>query len=121
MSAIGWFAVIVLGGAGAIGRFALDAAIAGRFGGPFPFGTLAVNLSGAFALGLLDGLGVTDTATTLIGTAMLGSFTTFSTWVLETQRLAEDGETASAWLNLGVSLFAGLAAVVLGHLVGTLL
>ena len=53
------------------------------------------------------------------GTATIGAYTTFSTWMLETHRLAEDGEFAAAALNVGVSIVVGFFAVVLGHLLGT--
>lgn len=118
MSAAVWVAVALLGGAGALARLLLDAAISARGAGTFPLGTLAVNLSGALALGLLDGLAVTGTALTLAGTAVLGSYTTFSTWMLESQRLGEEGDVAGLWANLAVSLLAGLLAVWAGQRIG---
>jgi fluoride exporter len=48
----------------------------------------------------------------------IGSFTTFSTWILDSHRLAEAGHTHLVWLNLGLSLVAGFAAVVFGHWLG---
>src|SRR3954447_19030038 len=67
-----WIAVTVLGGAGAVGRLVLDAAVSERAGDAFPWGTLAVNLSGAFALGVLAGADVAGDALLLAGTALLG-------------------------------------------------
>ena len=116
-----WLAVAVLGGAGAVGRLVLDASVSERTGDAFPWGTLAVNLSGAFLLGALDGAGVAGDSLLLAGTALLGSYTTFSTWMLESHRLGEDGETGRMWLNIGVPLLAGLAAAALGRAVGGLL
>jgi CrcB protein len=116
-----WIAVAVLGGAGAVGRLALDAAVSERAGDAFPWGTLAVNLSGAFALGALAGADVAGDALLLAGTALLGSYTTFSTWMLESHRLGEDGEPGRMWLNLALPLIAGLAAAALGRAVGGLL
>ena len=113
-----WVGVALLGGLGALARFALDGAVSARTGAAFPWGTLAVNLSGAFALGVLVGLDLTGDALLLAGTALLGSYTTFSTWMLESQRLGEDGELGRMWLNLGLSLIAGLAAAALGHAIG---
>jgi CrcB protein len=110
-----WLGVALLGGAGAVARFALDSAVSERTGDAFPWGTLAVNLSGAFLLGLLNGHGVGGDALLLAGTALLGSYTTFSTWMLESHRLGEDGEPARMWVNLAVSLVAGLAAAALGR------
>src|SRR4051794_37411695 len=108
-----WVAVALLGGAGAVGRLLVDGAGSARTSGAFPVGTLAVNVSGAFALGLLHR--ATGDALLLAGTATLGSYTTFSTWMLESQRLGEDGETRALAANLAVSLAAGLVAAALGR------
>jgi CrcB protein len=113
-----WLAVAALGGAGALARFVLDAAISGRFGRDFPLGTLAVNLSGAFVLGLLTGVGAVGEFALLAGTALLGSYTTFSTWVLESYRLAEDAQTWAAVANAVISLLAGFAVALLGRAIG---
>ena len=113
-----WLVVALVGGAGAVGRFLLDGWIGSQFGRELPFGTFAVNVSGAFVLGLLDGLALSGNAMLVAGTAAVGAYTTFSTWMFETHRLAEDGEFVAAALNIGVSIVAGLAAVVLGHLLG---
>ena len=69
------------------------------------------------ALGVLAGAHVGGDALLLVGTAALGSFTTFSGWMLESVRM---GARAAAW-NLGVSLVVGLGAVALGHAIGALL
>jgi CrcB protein len=111
----------VLGGLGALARFALDGAVAERVGGAFPYGTMAVNLSGAFVLGALVGAAIAPDALRLAGTGFVGSFTTFSTWMLESHRLAEDGAARSAAANLIVSLLAGLAIAALGRQLGELL
>jgi fluoride exporter len=116
-----WIGVALLGGAGATLRFALDDAVQGRLAGEFPFGTLAVNGLGSFLLGLLHGAGVTGDDLLLAGTALLGSFTTFSTWMLETERLVEDGDASLAFANVLGSLALGLAAVALGWAIGAVL
>jgi fluoride exporter len=113
-----WIGVGLLGGAAAIARFLLDAALAERGGGPFPTGTLAVNLSGALALGLLAGAALHGAALTVVAGGGLGSYTTFSTWMFESQRLGEAGRAELLWLNVCLSLAAGLAAVALGHWLG---
>jgi fluoride exporter len=118
MSAVTWAAVALLGGAGAVARFVVDGAVAGRVERDLPVGTLAVNLSGAFLLGLVAGLALTGDALLLVGTATLGSYTTFSTWMLETQRLVEDGGGRDAVVNIVLSLAAGIAAVALGRAIG---
>jgi CrcB protein len=118
MSALTWIGVVAFGGVGAIGRFLLDAAVSGRFGRGFPLGTLVVNVSGACALGLITGLALTGDALVLAGTATLGSYTTFSTWLLETHRLREEGEFRRALANASVSLLLGIAAVAVGRTIG---
>lgn len=113
-----WLAIAGLGGLGAIGRFLLDVAVASRAGREFPFGTLAVNVSGAFALGLLVGISLEGDAYLLAGTATLGSYTTFSTWMLETNRLGEDGEWGPAIANIVISAAVGIGAAALGRAIG---
>ena len=85
-----WIGVMLLGGLGAVARFSLDRAVSKRVARPFPFGTLVVNLSGALLLGFLAGLALSPHLALLAGTGFVGSYTTFSTWMLETQRLAEE-------------------------------
>jgi CrcB protein len=111
----------LLGGLGAVLRFLLDAAVSTRSRSPFPSGTLAVNLSGAFMLGVLSGAGVSGRVFSLLALGLLGGFTTFSTWMFETQRLAEDGRLRLAVSNIAVSLTCGLLALVVGRLIGGLL
>ncbi|HEY3772843.1 MAG TPA: fluoride efflux transporter CrcB [Solirubrobacteraceae bacterium] len=113
-----WCAVAVVGGGGAIARFLLDATISRRFGRLFPLGTLVVNLTGAFVLGLLSGAGLAPDALLVAGTATIGSYTTFSTWMLESQRLAEDGDARGAAVNLLASIAVGVAAAALGRTIG---
>jgi CrcB protein len=113
-----WLGVAVLGGAGAILRFVVDGQVAGVAGRTFPFGTLAINLSGSFALGALLGGSLTGDSYLLAGTATIGSYTTFSTWMYETQRLVEDDETRSAMANIVCSLALGLLAAAAGRWIG---
>ena len=108
----------IVGGLGAVARFLLDGWIGARFGRELPLGTFAINASGSFLLGLLDGLALSGDAMVIAGTATIGAYTTFSTWMFETHRLAEDGEFSAAALNIGASIVIGFTAVVLGHLLG---
>jgi CrcB protein len=110
--------VLLGGGVGAIARFAVDGAVQARRLGEFPLGTFAVNLAGSFVLGLLVGLSLSHRVMLVLGTATLGSYTTFSTWMLETHRPAEDGEALLAWLNILGGLAAGLAAAAVGKAIG---
>lgn len=118
MSVLLWTAVVLIGGAGSVVRFVVDGAVASAAGRGFPFGTMAVNLSGAVILGLLAGLALGHDQALLAGTAAVGSYTTFSTWMLETQRLAEERQHRKAVLNVVVSLVLGVGAAALGRLIG---
>ena len=113
-----WAGVVVLGGCGAVLRLLADGAVSAPLDRSFPWGILIVNVSGAAALGLLGGLALDRTPTLLAGTALLGSYTTFSTWMADTHRLGEDRRVRAAVLNVVVSLLAGVAAAALGHAVG---
>lgn len=101
-----WIGVALLGGAGALLRFHVASATGG---------VLAVNLSGSFALGLLVGAGVGGDALLLAGGGLLGSYTTFSAWMLEAHVQRVERRLTVMWLNLGASLLLGLAAAALGR------
>ena len=118
MSAPVWMAVAAVGGAGALLRFALDGWVSERIAGDFPWGTLAVNLSGAWLLGLLAGLAVHGDALLIAGTGVLGSYTTFSTWMLESHQLGADDSPLLLALNLAGSLALGIGAAALGRTIG---
>ena len=121
MTAAIWVGVALLGGIGAVARFVVDRAVATRVARSFPFGTLVVNLSGAFLLGLLSALALSEPAALLAGTAFVGAYTTFSTWMLETQRLAEERQVWPAAANIVVSVVLGVAAAVAGQWIASLL
>ena len=118
MSAWVWLAVAAVGGGAAIGRFLVDTHISDRAGRGLPFGTFAVNISGALILGVLSGLALGGNLLLIAGTATIGSYTTFSTWMFETHRLAEDRELPGSTANVVVSLLVGFAAALLGHTIG---
>ncbi len=118
MSLWTWLGVAALGGVGANARFLLNGLVSRRVGDDLPLGTFAVNASGSLLLGLLSGLALNGDALVLAGSATLGSYTTFSTWMLETHRLAGRGRTRAALLNVLVSLAVGLVAVTLGRTIG---
>jgi fluoride exporter len=111
---------------GAIARRVLDLAVSERVEGAFPLGTLVVNLSGTFVLGLLfawaierDVLPAGVRGPLMIG--FLGAYTTFSTFMLESWRLVEDGAWPLAAANLVGSVALGLVAVLAGLALGRLL
>jgi fluoride exporter len=116
-----WILVGLLGGTGSVARFVIDGLIGERAGGPFPWGTFIVNLSGAALLGGLVGAAVSGNALILAGTATLGSYTTLSTWMLETHRLGQNDQLMAAGVNLVASLLVGFAAAAGGHAVGAAL
>jgi len=118
MSIIAWVGVAVLGGAGTLLRFLIDGLIASGWKSNFPVGTLLINVSGALVLGIITGLAFAGDALLLAGTATLGSYTTFSTWMLETHRLREEGEFRGALANVLVSLAVGVGAAALGRSIG---
>jgi fluoride exporter len=113
-----WIGVALLSGSAALTRFLIVALVSARAAGTFPLGTFVVNITGALLLGLITGLAVEGDALVLLGAATLGSYTTFSTWMLETQRLAEDGLASVAVVNILLSLAVGVGAVALGHAIG---
>ena len=107
------------GAAGAVARYLVDGWVSALAPGAFPWGTLIVNLSGAFALGLLFGLATERAvlppeirAPLMIG--FLGAYTTFSTLMLESWRLVEDGSIGLALANLVGSSVLGILAVIGG-------
>lgn len=114
--ALTWLGVGALGAVGAYARFSVGAAVSRRHATDFPWGTFVVNLTGGFALGVLVGLSAGDAVLLLLGTGLLGGYTTFSTWMVEAQRLAEDAAWTPMWLYLVGSMLAGLATTGLGWL-----
>lgn len=118
MSLAVWVGVGILGGCGALARFGLTLLVADRFHPHLPLGTMAVNVSGAFLLGFLAGASVEGDARLLLGAGAIGSYTTFSTWMIETQRIEEAGKRQIAATNIVLSIALGLAAAALGRLLG---
>lgn len=117
-TAVVWAGVMLLGGIGAVCRLLVDRAVSARLPSGFPVGTLAVNVSGAWLLGFLGALALDPHAALLAGTAFVGAYTTFSTWMLETQRLGEERRGRTAAANIVLSVVLGLAAAWLGQLIG---
>jgi CrcB protein len=101
-----------------VARFTLDGVVASRLGREFPYGTLVVNVLGAAVLGVVVGLTLGANAYRLLGTGLIGGFTTFSTWALESHRLGEDGELRLGAVNFLASLVLGVLAAWAGRKVG---
>jgi CrcB protein len=115
--------LIVFGAAGTLARYGLQGVVQYRAGSAFPWGTLAVNLSGCFLLGAigqfaLNHLAVAPDWRVAITVGFFGSFTTFSTFGWETIRLAQDGEWSRAALYVAASLLGGLFLVAAGMRIG---
>jgi fluoride exporter len=113
-----WIAVAALGAVGALARLLVEDVVSSKLPFAWPAGTLVVNLTGTFLLGLVTGLALTGNALVLVGGATIGAYTTFSAWMLETHSLAEDDRRRAAIANVLASVLLGLAAVALGRLLG---
>ncbi len=116
--------LVGLGGfAGAISRYLVDGLVSDRTGGGFPWGTLVVNATGSFLLGLLFAMTAERAilpaeirGPVMIG--FIGAYTTFSTYMLESWILIEGGAYLPALANLGGSIVIGLVAVAAGLIIG---
>ncbi len=128
MSALDAYAALSLAAgslAGGFARYWLGGRVYQVWGASFPYGTLAVNLSGCFVIGLLDALAMErfvlgPSARLLLMTGFCGAFTTFSTLILETSNLMKGGDFVRALLNALGSLLLGLILFRLGALAGRL-
>jgi len=115
-------AVALAGALGALARWGVGAWFGHRFPS-FPWGTMFINVTGSFILGVLFAVLVERNIGSLtlrlaLMTGLLGAYTTFSTFSLETFRLVEDGATGSALANIGLSVVLGVLAVWLGLTAG---
>jgi CrcB protein len=103
---------------GAVCRYLLDQAVQHQHDQQFPWGTLVINVSGSFLLGLVTGAtvhaGLPRTTATVLGVGLLGGYTTWSTYLWETFALAESGARVQSALNLAGSLVTGLLAAAAG-------
>jgi CrcB protein len=126
MSPVELVLVAVGGGAGAALRFVLDGVVKGRLAGSrfagFPVATLLINVSGSLVLGFLTGLGqagaVPASTVAVLGTGMMGGYTTFSTASVETVQLLRSGKTRLAVLNGLGMLVVSVGAAALGLWIG---
>lgn len=122
----GRVALVAVGGAiGAVARYLLGLWIATRVGPDFPWGTFAINVSGAFLIGVVLGLAtagvISPELRLLLAVGVLGGYTTFSTFSYETLELLLDGNMLAFLLNAAGQLGGGLLAVALGLIVSRVL
>lgn len=114
--------VALAGGLGAVSRFVVDGLVRTRVSAVFPVGTVLINVSGSFVLGLLIGLvlarAVPDELRIVVGTGFCGGYTTFSTASFETVRLVEQRRVGLALLNGAGTLITTVCVAALGIWVG---
>lgn len=113
------FWLAVAGACGSMARYGLGGLVQGGVRSGFPWGTLAVNALGCFAFGVVwslaqQRLAISPELRTIILVGFLGSFTTFSAFIFETEQMFERAEWLMAGANVVLELFAGFAAYLLG-------
>ena len=113
----------VAGAAGTLSRYGLGGLAQRITGAGFPYGTLVINLLGCLVIGYTMQIAlntdiIPETARVVVTIGFLGAFTTFSTFSYETVRLFEDGAWVPAVLNIATNVGLGLAATLLGKLLG---
>ncbi|HEX3459820.1 MAG TPA: fluoride efflux transporter CrcB [Acidimicrobiales bacterium] len=117
--------LMIAGAAGAVLRYLVDRYVQGKVASDFPYGTLVINVTGSLVLGFLTGSalhhGLSATWVTVLGTGLIGAYTTFSTFTYDSFRLLGSDGMATALTNILVSVVAGLGAAVAGLALGTLL
>lgn len=118
--------VAIGGAAGAMGRYVIGKWALGLWGAEFPYGTLIVNVVGSFVLGFLvtasaERLQLPAILVAFAGVGFCGSFTTFSTYSINTMELAQAGMIGSAVINVLLNNVLCLSAAVLGALVARML
>ena len=112
--------LVALGSAlGGVLRFWLAAMMGDKLGAPH-LGTVFVNVTGSFVIGFIAALGPLPWKQQLLMVGILGGYTTFSSFSLQTLELAHEGRWATAGANVVLSVILSLLAVALGHLCGAL-
>lgn len=121
-----WISLIAGTLAGGVARYALAGVVCQAVGTRFPYGTLAVNLSGCFLIGFLNSLAdakflLGPNARIMLMVGFCGAFTTLSTLMLETSNLMKDGETTRAFANVAATLILGFVLFRAGEILGEVL
>ncbi len=119
-----WLILSVGGILGTFLRYLVSSWVPEFAGTGFPYGTWIVNLTACLIVGVLAGMGsrgaLRPNARLLLMTGFCGAYSTFSTWILETSNLADNGEMMRAGANLIGNLGAGLIFYRVGVLIGTM-
>ncbi len=121
-----WIGLVAGSVAGGVARYALAGIIYQAFGTRFPYGTLIVNLSGCFLIGILNSLAeakflLGPNARVLLMIGFCGAFTTLSTLMLETSNLMKDGESIRALANVAATIILGFLLFRAGEVLGEIL
>lgn len=106
---------------GAMGRYFITNYGKKHWGSNFPYATLVINLTGAFLLGLVFALKLSPFMYTLLGTGVLGGYTTFSTLNVELLNLWHSGKFTKFCIYLAASYFGGLGLIFVGYFIGNLI
>jgi CrcB protein len=122
---INYLAIAIGGAIGACLRFAISEWMLHLFGRAFPFGTLLVNILGSFVIGLLYGLLLTEQIAPnpwriFVGIGVLGAFTTFSTFSMDTVLLLQQGDWPKAVVNVVLNVVLCLTLAWLGLKLGSM-
>jgi fluoride exporter len=113
------FLIALFGAIGTLARYGLQGVVQIRMGGTFPYGTLVINLTGCFLLGLigqftLNRMVISPDFRMAIAVGFFGGYTTFSSFGWETAKMLEDGEWLRASTYIGASVIAGLLLSIAG-------
>ena len=115
--------IVLCGGAGSLARYVAGTAVTARYGSRFPWGTLVVNVTGSFLIGLFAGMfrsGASTTARAFLMTGICGGYTTFSSFSLQNLQLLENGNYYYAGVNTALSLLLCMLGVWLGYIFGNM-
>lgn len=119
---LNYFMVAIGGALGSVARFWISTVVSNRVTETFPLGTLVVNVTGSFLIGLLAAMsrsnGISDTTRTFLMVGVCGGYTTFSSFSLQNLQLLQNGNLYYAGLNTALSLVLCMVAVWIGFVAG---
>ena len=119
---LNYFMVAIGGALGSVARFWISTVVSNRITETFPLGTLVVNVTGSFLIGLLAAMsrsnGMSNTTRTFLMVGVCGGYTTFSSFSLQNLQLLQNGNLYYAGLNTALSLVLCMVAVWIGFVAG---